>query len=224
MSASARRRKSPCSRRDGIIVSLPAALMPSAKGCSKAERSDRHRPLAHLHRGQDLALGIGQVSHRDNQRHDDNQDTSEDLKNRQDVHQPDDSEAINSAMCGLLLVAGFQESFGAFRHHVLADAREIGPVMIDNYRSAPFETASCHRSQALPKGFPGNGRDFNSTDAAKRRIDLLQTFTHLRPEYHRAAYGRGFRRARGGSSSLPSPRPAGNGAWRACCTRPSVLT
>ena len=57
----------------GMIVSLSSSLSPSANRLQQPERADDVRPLAQLRNRQHLALGIGQIGDRDQQRHDDRQ-------------------------------------------------------------------------------------------------------------------------------------------------------
>ena len=58
----------------GMIVSLTQQLEPVGDRLQQPERADDVRPLAQLRIGQHLALGIGVVGDRQQQRHDDRQD------------------------------------------------------------------------------------------------------------------------------------------------------
>ena len=53
----------------GMIVSFIIILMRVGERLQQAERADHVRPLAQLHRRQDLAFGVGQIGDADQQRH-----------------------------------------------------------------------------------------------------------------------------------------------------------
>jgi hypothetical protein len=70
-------------RARGMIVSFISILIASAKGWNRPKRPDHVRPLAQLHRRQNLALGVGEVGHAHQQRH----------QQRQRLHHGQDQDA-----------------------------------------------------------------------------------------------------------------------------------
>ena len=75
---------------------LDQELEPVGEGLQQPERADDVRPLAQLRERQHLALGIGQVGDREQQRHDDRQHLADGNHGRQRVAAPKASHASRS--------------------------------------------------------------------------------------------------------------------------------
>ena len=116
----------------------------------QAERADDVGPLAQLHRRQDLALGVGQVGDRDQQRHDDQQDLADDDRRR-----PRRSRSRRSQPCGAgLPCARRDEGRRALGHGRRGAADRVGHVEIRDRRA---ERRRLHRAGGAERS-PGRRR------------------------------------------------------------------